>query len=157
MLLKCFSSSEQTAAVRGSFIGGLPLGPHSSPLNPFSLYLSSQIERMPDVVKFRMALDQSFVHISFSACNLVFAQRKWGVGRNTLSPWMATTCAQYRIWREHMEYILESFRDASPAKHWLAMIIFKSRLYFDIKSPPIIGSPTIGGHFKVRVFFFIKK
>lgn len=58
---------------------------------------------------------------------------------------------------EDMEYILESFRDASPAKHWLAMIIFKSRLYFDIKRPPIIGSPTIGGYFKVRVFFFVKK
>ena len=27
------------------------------------------------------------------------------------------------------------------------MIIFKSRLYFDIKRPPVIGCPTIGGHF----------
>ena len=27
------------------------------------------------------------------------------------------------------------------------MIIFKSQLYFDIKRPPVIDCPTIGGHF----------
>ncbi|WP_232354809.1 hypothetical protein, partial [Gilliamella sp. B14448G7] len=42
--------------------------------------------------------------------------------------------------------------DDSPDKNSLAMIIFKSRLYFDIKRPPVIGCPTIGGHFKLAGF-----
>ncbi|OTQ27181.1 hypothetical protein B6D03_12405, partial [Gilliamella apicola] len=41
----------------------------------------------------------------------------------------------------------ERISDDSPDKNSLAMIIFKSRLYFDIKRPPVIGCPTIGGHF----------
>ena len=37
------------------------------------------------------------------------------------------------------------------------MIIFKSRLYFDIKRPPVIGGPTIGGHFIFKpVFLWLK-
>ncbi|OTP91956.1 hypothetical protein B5S43_12435, partial [Gilliamella apicola] len=49
----------------------------------------------------------------------------------------------------------ERISDDSPDKNSLAMIIFKSRLYFDIKRPPVIGCPTIGGHFIIlnKIYF----
>jgi len=33
------------------------------------------------------------------------------------------------------------------------LVIFKSQMYFDIKRPPAIACPTIGGHFILRYFF----
>ncbi len=59
------------------------------------------------------------------------------------------TCetTQSAIDQRNIAYFFERIFDDSPDKNSLAMIIFNSRLYFDIKSPPVIGCPTIEGHF----------